>query len=134
MGSFSNYLELKILDHITGKAAYSMPTVYVALSTADPLDTGLGIAEPVGNNYARKATSASDWNSAASGSISNSSDIAFNEASGDWGEITHFALFDNLTSGNMLAHGELTVHKTVLSGDTPKFSGGAPGALVINLD
>ena len=34
--------------------------------------------------------------------------IAFNAATGDWGLITHFALFDAATAGNMLAHGTLT--------------------------
>lgn len=131
MGSFSNYLENKVLDHIVGKASYTAPTAYLALSTADPLDTGASIAEPSGNGYARKSTAAGDWNSAASGSISNANDITFAAASGSWGTITHFAIFDSLTTGNMLLHGQLTVQKAVSNGDTVKF---AAGDLVITLD
>lgn len=130
-GSASDYSENKILDHITGKAEFAKPTAYVGLSTADPTDDGSGLAEPSGGSYARVQTSAANWNSAASGSISNAQDITFPEATGSWGTITHFALFDAESGGNMLAHGDLTVSKAVSSGDTVKFSGGTPGDLVI---
>ena len=60
MGGFSDYWENKILDHIFGKGSYTPPTIYVGLSTADPTDDGSGLAEPSGNGYARKQTSASD--------------------------------------------------------------------------
>ena len=54
MGSFSNYLENKVLDHIFKTASFTVPTnICTALSTADPLDTGAGIAEPVGNVFER---------------------------------------------------------------------------------
>jgi len=135
MGSFSNYAENKVLDHIVGKTSFTMPTnIYVALSTADPTDAGSGIAEPSGNGYARKQTVAANWNAAANGSISNAQDIQFDQATGSWGTITHFALFDALTDGNMLAHGSLGTSKTITNGDTAKFAGGTPGQLVITLD
>lgn len=124
MGSFSDYIELAFLNHFVGKASYTMPTAYVALSTADPLDDNSGIAEPVGNNYARVATSGATWNAAASGAIDNASDITFPQASGAWGTITHFALFDALSGGNMLGHGTLSASKVVASSDTPKFGAG----------
>ncbi|VAV82521.1 hypothetical protein MNBD_DELTA01-1617 [hydrothermal vent metagenome] len=125
MGSLSDYAENKILDHLMGKAAYTMPTVYVALSTADPLDTGAGVAEPSGNGYARKATAGVDWNAAASGAIDNANAIAFAQATGSWGTVTHFALYDALTGGNMIGHGTLTTSKVVTSGDTVSFAAGA---------
>jgi len=134
MGSFSNYLEDKILDQIVGKTDYTMPTAYIALSTADPTDDGSGMAEPSGNGYARVSTSGSDWNASSGGSISNANDITFPEASGDWGTITHFAIFDAATSGNMLAHGSLGTSKQIQDGDTAKFPGGTPGDIVITLD
>jgi len=125
MGSFSNYWENKILDHIFGKASYTPPTIYVGLSIADPLDDASGLAEPTGNGYARVATSASDWNAASGGTIDNANTITFAEATGSWGTITHFALFDAATSGNMLAHGSLSQSKAINSGDTAKFDVGA---------
>lgn len=131
MGSFSNYAENKVLDHIVGKTSFAMPTAYIALSTADPLDTGGGIAEPVGNNYARKSTAGADWAAALGGSISNANAITFNQASGSWGTISHFALFDASSGGNMIAHGQLSQSKAVANGDTPSF---ASGQLTITLD
>ena len=131
MGSFTNYWENKILDYIFGKGSYTPPTVYVGLSTADPLDDATGLAEPSGNGYARVQTSASDWNAASSGSLDNAHIIAFAEASGSWGTITHFALFDAATGGNMLAHGVLTQSRAVIGSDTARFEA---GDLNISLD
>jgi len=127
MGSFGDYLEKKLLDHLFGKAAYTAPTIYLALSTADPGDDGATIAEPVANGYARKVTAASDWNAATlgAGATDNAADISFGESSGAWGTITHFALFDNLTVGNFLGGGTLTTPRAVTAaGVILKFAAG----------
>ena len=131
MGSFADYWENEILDHLFGKGNYTPPTIYVGLSTADPTDDATGLAEPSGNAYARVATSGANWNAASSGTIDNANDITFPEASGSWGTLTHFALFDAASGGNMLAHGSLSVSKTISSGDTAKF---AAGDLDVSLD
>jgi len=133
MGSFGNYLEDKLLDHVVGKTSFTMPTCYVGLSTADPTDDASGNAEPA-DGYARVATDGDDWNASSGGSISNAEDITFPEASGDWGTITHFALWDAATVGNMLAHGALASSKHIESGEIAKFAGGTPGDLVLTLD
>jgi len=132
--SFSNYLETNLLDQIVGKTDFTMPTAYVALFVGDPLDTGAGGAEVSGSNYARVTTAGADWNAAATGSISNAEDITFPQASGSWGTIDYFAIYDAATTGNLLASGALDSSKAVGNGDTPKFAGGTPGALVITLD
>ena len=131
MGGFSDYWENEILDHIFGKGSCAPPTIYVALSTEDPLDSASGLAEPSGNAYARVQTSASDWNAASGGSLDNANHVVFPQATGSWGAITHFALFDAATGGNMLAHGALSQSKAIDSGDTAKF---VAGDLDINLD
>jgi hypothetical protein len=131
MGGFSNYWENKILDHIFGKSSHTPPAVYIGLSTADPLDDASGLAEPSGNSYARVQTSASDWTIASSGSISIANELIFAEATGDWGTVTHFALFDAETGGNMLCHGELTSARTIISGDKARF---IAGDLSVSLD
>ena len=131
MGSFSVYWEDKILDHIFGKANYAPPTIYVALSTSDPLDDASGLSEPTGNAYTRVETSASDWNSASDGSLYNANDIIFPKATGSWGTISHFALFDAATGGYMLAHGALSQSKVVDSSFTAIFDA---GDLDISLD
>lgn len=131
MGSFSDYWEDKILDHIFGKDNYSPPTIFVALSTADPLDDASGFAEPTGNAYTRVETSASDWDIASGGFLDNANDIIFPKATGSWGIVTHFALFDAATGGNMLAHGALSQSKAIDSAYTAIFDA---GDLNISLD
>lgn len=121
MGGFSNYLENRILDHIFGKDSYTPPTIYVALSTAEPLDDASGVAEPSGDGYTRVETSAADWNASSGGSVSNAAAITFPTASGSWGTITHFALFDAAAGANMLAHGPLSQPKAIGNSDTAKF-------------
>ena len=124
MGSFSDHWENEILDHLFGKGSYSPPTIYVGLSTADPGDDGSGLAEPSGNGYARKATTAADWNAASGGALDNATAIEFAEATGNWGTVTHFALFDAAGGGHLLAHGSLNQSKTIASGDSARFAAG----------
>jgi hypothetical protein len=131
MGSFSDHWENEILDHLFGKGSYTPPTIYVGLSTADPGDDGTGLSEPAGNGYARVATAGTDWNAASGGALDNANAVEFAEATGSWGTVTHFALFDASSGGNLLAHGSLTQSKTIASGDTAQF---AAGALDVSLD
>ena len=132
MGSFADFWEQEALDHLFNKGAYTAPTIYVGLSTVDPADDESGLAEPVGNNYSRVTTAAGDWNLAtAAGLIDNLNALTFPQASGPWGDCTHFALFDAPTAGNMLAHGALGTSKDITSGDTPEF---AAGDLDVSLD
>lgn len=124
MGSFSDFLENELLDHVLGNSAYVAPsTVYIALSTADPTDTGAGMAEPSGFAYARQAVTnnLTNWPAAVAGAKSNFNSITFPEATGNWGTITHFAIFDAVSGGNMLMHGALTVAKAITSGDVLQF-------------
>jgi hypothetical protein len=130
-GSFSNYLENEVLDHVFGKGSYTPPTIYVGLSTADPGEDGSGIAEPSGGSYARVQTSASDWNTASGGAIDNANDITFPEATASWGPIAYFFLIDSDSGGNVLGYGALSSSKAIGSGDTAKF---AAGDLDVTLD
>ena len=55
MAGFSDYLEDKVLDHVFGGNAYTAPsTLYVALYTVAPTDTGGG-TEVSGGSYARQS-------------------------------------------------------------------------------
>jgi hypothetical protein len=134
MGSYSTYLDDAILAHIVGKTAYPIPTAYLALSTANPLVSGAGMAEPVGNGYARVVTAAGDWNTPSSGAVNNANAFNFPAATGAWGTITYFALMDALTAGNMLAYGQCldpsgnVTTKVVGNGDILSM---AAGSLVI---
>ena len=133
MGGFSDYLENELLDHLFGCGTkdYTPPAdLYLALSTADPLDTGAGIAEPVGGAYERAQCDETDFGNAANGTVTNTVDIPFPACTVSWGNITHFAIYDANVAGNMMAHGSLATPKTISAGDTAKF---VVGDLVIQL-
>lgn len=122
MGSFSDYLENKVLNHVLGVSAFTPPTtVYVGLSTADPTDSGGGLAEPSGFNYARKSLA---FAAAANRAVSQNAIVTFNQASGAWGTASHWGVFDSLAGGNMLAYGALTVNKSIVNGNTPSIASG----------
>lgn len=137
-GSFSDYLEKKLLDHVLGGVAYTPPaTVYVGLATAAITDatTGTTVAEPTGGAYARVAVTnnATNW-PAASGTTAtkkNGTEIAFPEATAEWGTITYFFIADAATEGNILMWGSLSDSKTIDSGDLPRFNA---NALTVTLD
>lgn len=123
----STYLANKLLDHQTGKAAYTMPTVYVGLSSTTPAVGGTNVTEPSGNGYARVATTGATWATAASGATSNAAAITFAQATGSWASganLTHVVLYDAATGGNMLSFGSITVPKVASSGDTLSIASG----------
>lgn len=138
MGSFGDYLEAELLDHVFGAAAYSAPaTVYVALYTATPGDASASGTEVTGGSYARVAVTnnATNW-PAASGtsptSKSNGTAITFPAPTANWGVVVAFAIYDAASAGNELAWGALSVSKTINNGDAaPSFG---IGALTITLD
>ena len=118
----SDYLEAKILDHVLSTTAYTMPSgVFVGLSTGSFGDDNSG-TELSGNGYARQGDVAFD---AASGGVSdNTSNIEFPAATGSWGSVSHFGIFDASSSGNLLIHGALTSAKSISSGDILRISAG----------
>jgi 2-keto-4-pentenoate hydratase len=129
----TTYLANKLLDHQLGKTAFTMPTVYVALSSTTPTTAGTNITEPSGGSYARVATSAATWNTAASGSTSNAAAITVPAATADWlagANLTYGVLYDASSAGNVLAYGALTVSKNCLNGDTISI---AIGGLTVTL-
>lgn len=118
----SDYLELKFLDHFTGTASTSAPSaVYLGLATASLQDDGSG-TELSGNNYTRKAIT---FASASGGSIASNSAVEFNSATGSWGDVSHWGIFDASSSGNLLFHGSFTASKTIASGDILKVASGS---------
>jgi hypothetical protein len=121
MSAMSDYLENEILDHILSVGSYTMPTaVYVGLSTGSFNDDNSG-TELTGNNYSRVAAT---FSAASSGTTSNSAAIEFAAATGSWGSVSHFGIFDAASAGNLLIHGAFTVAKTIASGDILKIPTG----------
>jgi len=121
MAEFTNYLENKLLDHVLRNVTYTSPTTaYVGLFTTAPDDTGAG-TEVSGGSYARVSVSVT---TASAGAVTSSANVTFPQATGSWGTISHLAIFDALTSGNMLMYTELTTSKVIGNGDIFQISSG----------
>lgn len=124
----TSYLQKKLLDHSLGLAAFTMPTtVYVSLHTADPTQAGSLTNEisTTGTGYARNAgTAKMNATDNVTGISSNNSAITFGPATSDWGTITHVAVSDAPSGGNMLLFGPLTIVQTTPIGESVTFSAG----------
>jgi len=118
MSSFSDYTENLVLNWLFTANSATRPTAwYVGLFTAAPSDTGGG-TEVSGNGYARKATGTMSVSGTSPTNCTNDAAIEFAAASGgNWGTITHIAIFDALTTGNMLGWAALTTSRTINDGD-----------------
>ena len=143
MSAASNYLENEILDHILGEGArdFTSPaTLFIALfsgTTSDvlaALEAGTNAAtagnwgyyEITGNAYARTAI---NFNAASGGSSTNSGNVTFPTATGNYDNtatsgstVTCIAVVDASTSGNVLFYGQLDNPKEILNGDTFQIS------------
>ena len=110
--SISNYAELKILDHTTGRAAWTMPSnVYVKLHLGDP-------GEAATSNAAVETTrKVAAWSAAASGAIATSATLEWTNVS-TTETYSHWSLWDALTAGNALWTGALSTSAAVTAGDT----------------
>lgn len=133
MSATSNYLEQKILDHVLryATAPYTAPTtLYIGLfkntsgNAATNLEAGTLTDEVSGGSYARQTITFAAAN-ATTGVIASNATVTFPEASATWGTITHIAIMDALTTGNVLFWGAVTTSKLIESGDTFQITSGS---------
>lgn len=118
MSSFSDYAENLTLKFLFTTDTATRPTAwYVGLFTAAPSDTGGG-TEVTGSAYAREVTGTMTVSGTSPTNCTNSAAIEFAAAAGgNWGTVTHVAIFDAITSGNMLGWAALTTSRTINDGD-----------------
>lgn len=130
MAGLSDYAENLLLDSLFGSGTPA--TIYIGLFTAAPTDAGGG-TEVSGGSYARKAVTNNSTNFPAASAGVKSLAVAqtFVTPTGSWGTVTHFALFDASTAGNMLGWAALSSSQTIASGNTVSV---ASGAITITLD
>lgn len=130
MTAASNYLENKVLDHVLGEGArtFTSPAaLYVALfgnvggTTSTNLEAGTLTDEisTSGTAYGRQAI---NFSAASSGTAESNGTVTWTTATGDWGTVTHVAIMDASTSGNVLFYGALTTSKVIENGDTFQIS------------
>lgn len=124
-GSFSVYLEKKVLDHVLGGVTYTPPsTVYFATFTVAPTASGGG-TETSGLGYARVAiaNNATSFPAATGGAPStktNGVNIVMAAATGLWSlgaNQTSWGLYDAASGGNLLMFGDLTPNQPILLGN-----------------
>ena len=110
--SISNYAELKILEHTTGKTAWTIPTdVYVKLHTGDAGEEGTSNAAT--EDTRKEAT----WAAASSGSIATDATLEWTNVAATE-TYSHWSLWDASTAGNCLWTGALSSSAAVTAGDT----------------
>lgn len=115
MAQMSNYLEEKLIDLVFRNTAFATPgTVYVALYSTDPTDADTG-TELTGDGYARVAVTIG---APVDGVSLNTVDVVFPAATADWTAVSHIAIRDALTAGNMLMHKALPAPVSILSTNT----------------
>jgi hypothetical protein len=149
MSAWSDTAENKLIDWFfrgqaiglngaTAAAGTGPATLYVALLTAAPSDAGGG-TEVSGGSYARVAVTSSltNWagtqgagtttaSSGTSGTTSNNNAITFPAPTANWGVVTHAAIYDASSGGNLVAWSALSASKTVNNGDAaPSFPAGS---------
>jgi len=135
MSKLSDYLEEGLLNQVFNTVTLTPPaTMYVALYTATPTDTGgAGGTEVSGSNayartqiYKQAVTNTPGWAVANATTtkfkVTNANTVTFPTATASWGDVKAMAIFSHLTTGDMMVFGALTATKTVNSGDTFKFA------------
>ena len=121
MSAMSDFLELEVLDHVLGTGAYTMPTtVRIGLSTGSFNDDNSG-TELSGSGYARQAIT---FAAASSGSAATNGTVTCPTATGSWGSVSHYGIFDAASGGNLLVHGAFASAKTIGTGDVFRINSG----------
>ena len=118
--SFTNDLETRVLQWALTAGSPTRPTAwYLGLFTAAPGETGGG-TEVSGGSYARQSAAFTVTGDTAS----NTAAVEWPTATANWGTITHVAVFDAVTGGNMLVYAALTTSKSVSTGDVIRIPAG----------
>jgi hypothetical protein len=110
---FSTYTDNKLLDHLLGSSTYAKPaSKYLALFVGDPMGGGAEVSTS-GTGYARQSSAFT----VASNVATNTASVEFPAATASWGTLTHAAIYDAATGGNMLVSAPLTLSKAIATGD-----------------
>ncbi|EBQ8762740.1 hypothetical protein BKM35_22155 [Salmonella enterica] len=125
MSSASNYTELNIINAMLRGIAYPMPTnTWVSLHTADPGEDGANEVSttdwPSYKRICAELTGAigTGWIEPVDGVTKNSNQLIFPTHNGAVATtVTHFAVYDAETGGNMLVYAPLTATRSVAPDD-----------------
>jgi hypothetical protein len=113
--SFSNTFETHVLTYVFTATSVTRPTAwYLALFTSNPADDASGTeVSTSGTAYARQSAAFT----VSGDTASNNAAIEFPTATASFGTVSHVAVFDAATSGNLIAYAALTSSKAIDTGD-----------------
>lgn len=133
MSAASNYTENNVINALLRGVAFPLPSkTYLSLHTANPGESG-GNEVSTANwpSYVRKDAANGDaietgWNTPSDGVTTNAQQILYPSHNGVSAiTITHWAIYDAATGGNMLAYAPLNTPRTLQPGDVFVFDAGA---------
>lgn len=128
--ALTNVQKAAVLNALYGRVPLNVPEkLYIGLSTTQPNSDGTNFTEPVGNGYARVEVTNDNttWENATVDNPSikrNRIAILFNEATGPWGTITHWGIFDAPEGGNLLDWAPVVNPTSVGEGQQAQFRPG----------
>lgn len=113
--SFSDTFETHVLNYVFTATSVTRPTAwYLALFTSNPADDASGTeVSTSGTAYARQSATFT----VSGDTASNNAAIEFPTATASFGTVSHVAVFDASTGGNMIAYAALTSSKAIDTGD-----------------
>lgn len=115
MSEQSNTLENEIINVFYRNQSQTLSgNVYAALFTSNPDEDGSG-TEVSGNNYSRQQIT---LGAPSDGVSTNTNDLLFEASGGDWGTITHAAVFDAASGGNLMDYSSLDASEVINDGQT----------------
>lgn len=121
----TNYFEEIMLNLPRGISATAPQAVYLGLFLSDPSDTGGG-TEVAYADYARQPITFTVPAAGSNGyTMQNSEALTFAESAVSGGNITHVAVMDSVTGGNMYLYGQFDEPLPVSAGIAPVVRAGA---------
>lgn len=107
--SLTNTFETTTLTWLFTAGSATRPTAwYLGLFTSDPGESGAG-TEVSGGGYVREAVTFT----VSGNTATNSGSIEWDAATASWGTVTHIAIMDAASGGNMIASNALTTSKAI---------------------
>lgn len=107
--SLTNAFETTTLTWLFTTGSATRPTAwYLGLFTSDPGEGGTG-TEVSGGGYSREAVTFT----VSGNTATNSGAIEWAAATASWGTVTHIAIMDAASGGNMIASNALTTSKAI---------------------
>lgn len=125
MSAMTNYMETKMLNAMRGTAEAAPVSVWVGMFLSNPGESGTGGTEVSYEGYVRQQLQLTA--PTASGNTvgcTNSEALVFPTPPGSSGTVTHVAVFDAQTGGNMLCYAALNNNIVLTSETSPRIQSG----------